>query len=184
MNVKPVITIDLNKYLGAAPHKVKLYSDFRVDVCNECTYAYSTNISAVYDSHELNFIQHLEIWIDFYVFHKGEEFDNDVSSTIVLNIPLNELALSDTRNSEKLAKLYAARLQIELSKWCSELFSWEELSYVEANIHKIELEPIPTLGTFKDYPILAAIDHLTSENHKSFFAFFSDISSKIIQVDV
>lgn len=181
MNVKPVITIDLKKYLGTAPQKVLLNSDFRVDVCNECTYSYSSNISAVYDSHELNFIQHLEIWIDFYVFRKAEEYD--VSSTIVLDIPLNELASSDNRNAEALAKLYAARLQIELSKWCSEIYSYEELSYIEANISKIELEPIPSSGTYKDYPVLAAIDHITSENHKSFFAFFSDISSKILPLN-
>lgn len=182
MIIKPDVTIDMKKYLGAAPHKVLLNTDFRVDVCNECTYGYSNKISAVYDSHERNFIQHVEIWVDFYVFKKS---GYDVSSTIVLKIPLNELAPSANRSAKTLAEIYAARLQIELSKWCSELYSWEEFSYIEANLSKIELEPIPSPSycTFKDYSVLAAIDHITSENHKSFFAFFSDISTKIFPLN-
>lgn len=182
MNITTHFKFDLLKIRNTQPPKILLDTDFWSTTYNECSYSYSSHVVAVYDSHQLNFIQHLEIWIDFSILNKHEDFHQDINSTVVINIPLNELVPSDTQNAGTLASLYAARLLIEITKLCSDLFSWEEHSYVEASLSNIELEPITAWGLGDNYPVLSAIDHITSENHKSFFAFFSEIISKIIPV--
>lgn len=178
MNNTKHFNLDLLKIRNALPPKLLLGTDSMSATGGE--YSYSSVTVALYDSHELNYIQCLEIQTDFFILKKNESFDENVNTSIFLRIPFNDLVSTDTRIAEKLARLYAARLQIELIKESTELFSLEEAAHVENSLSKINLEPITSWDAGPNFPILSAIDHITSENHKSYFALLSEIASKII----
>lgn len=178
MNNEANFKLDLLNIHNALPPKLLLGTDSMVGTNGE--YSYSSIAVALYGSLELNFVQSIEISTDFFILKKNESFNENVNSSIHLNIPFGDFVSTDKDIAEKLARLYAAKLQVELLKESADLFSLEEMTYVENNLSEIDLEPIRSKNNEGSFPILSVIDHITSENHKSYFALFKDITSKII----
>lgn len=177
MNTKARFNLDLFNLRNTLKPKILLGTD---SMCTpDAEHSYTSLIAAVYDSPELNYVDSIELQVSSLIINRNEPSEN-IDASIFLNIPFGDLVSTDTKNAEKLAKFYAAKLQIELIKLNSELFSTQETAYISTNLNNINLEPSYWCYENNTFTTLSAIDWITSENHKFLFATLSELTPKII----
>lgn len=176
MNIQKHYKLDLDNLSKKSKHKVLLGTDA---MCTpDADYSFTALILAEYDSHKMNYVESIELQVNPLIINRGDLIEY-IDGIIFLNIPFNDLVSTDTRNPEKLARLYAAKLQVELIKLNDELFCMQERDYISKNLNQIKLEPLYSDCEDSAYPTLSGIDWITSEIHKFLFAKLSELSLNI-----
>lgn len=176
MDIQKHYKLDLDNLSKKSKHKVLLGTDA---MCTpDADYSFTALILAVYDSHKMNYVESIELQVNPLIINRGDPIEY-IDGIIFLNIPFTDLVSTDTRNPEKLARLYAAKLQVELINFHEELFNIQERAYLSKNLSQIRLEPQYSYCENNAYPTLTGIDWITGEIHKFLFAKLSELSLNI-----